>query len=223
VLHAAGPGHGKVIIASYVLANGETVRRGIAIAFMAAALQAFMALALVAGFAVLAGPWSQVPNSVVLGLEGLSWIAVSLIGLAILWTNLVSRRMQIVATEQCPCCNQHMPAPHRLTGAWSIRRALPIAFAVGVRPCTGAIVLLVYAIAQGQLLAGGLGVAAMAFGTALTVSLLATLAVSCREWSIAYWSSKSTSLLFGHMKPIAAAILVLAGVAGLSSTISTLA
>lgn len=223
VLHAAGPGHGKVIIASYLLANGETVRRGIAIAFMAAALQAFMALALVGGFALITGPWSLVPTSVVLGLEGVSWIAVSLIGLAILWTNLASRRMQVVASEQCACCDQHMPAPHRLAGAWSLRRALPVACAIGVRPCTGAIVLLVYAIAQGQLLAGGLGVAAMAFGTALTVSLLATLAVSCREWSIAYWSSESTAFLFTHIKPIAAAILVLAGVAGLSSTISTLA
>ena len=40
VLHAAGPGHGKSVISSYVLSNKETVRRGIALSFLSAIFQA---------------------------------------------------------------------------------------------------------------------------------------------------------------------------------------
>jgi ABC-type nickel/cobalt efflux system permease component RcnA len=47
VVHAVGPGHGKTIISSYVVANEETVRRGVIISFIAAALQALTAIALV--------------------------------------------------------------------------------------------------------------------------------------------------------------------------------
>ena len=47
VFHAAGPGHGKVVISSYVLANERQVRRGIALSFAAAMLQAAVAIAFV--------------------------------------------------------------------------------------------------------------------------------------------------------------------------------
>ena len=47
-LPAAGPGHGKAVISSYVLADGQTVRRGVLLSFMAALIQAFSALVLVA-------------------------------------------------------------------------------------------------------------------------------------------------------------------------------
>ena len=47
VVHAVGPGHGKMVISSYVVANEQTVRRGVVISFIAAALQALTAVALV--------------------------------------------------------------------------------------------------------------------------------------------------------------------------------
>ncbi|MGH6736095.1 MAG: nickel/cobalt transporter [Methyloceanibacter sp.] len=47
VVHAVGPGHGKAIISSYVVANEETVRRGVLISFLAAGMQAITAVALV--------------------------------------------------------------------------------------------------------------------------------------------------------------------------------
>ena len=52
VVHAVGPGHGKTIISSYVVANEETVRRGVIISFIAAGLQALTAVALVSMLAV---------------------------------------------------------------------------------------------------------------------------------------------------------------------------
>jgi nickel/cobalt transporter (NicO) family protein len=75
----------------------------------------------------------------------------------------------------------HLPAPQQLQGDWSWRRAFALAFAVGIRPCTGAILVLVFAIGQGLWWAGVFSTLAMALGTAITVSALATLAVGSRE------------------------------------------
>ena len=48
IFHAAGPGHGKAVISSYLVANEETARRGIVLSFASALLQALVAVALVA-------------------------------------------------------------------------------------------------------------------------------------------------------------------------------
>jgi nickel/cobalt exporter len=80
----------------------------------------------------------------------------------------------------CDAC-AHLPAASELQGDWSWRRALAIAFAVGIRPCTGAILVLIFAIGQGLWWAGVFSTLAMALGTAITVSALAALAVGSRE------------------------------------------
>ena len=51
IFHAAGPGHGKAVISSYLVANEETARRGIVLSFASAMLQALVAVALVGGSA----------------------------------------------------------------------------------------------------------------------------------------------------------------------------
>lgn len=76
-----------------------------------------------------------------------------------------------------------MPYPSQLAGGWSWRKALPLALSVGVRPCSGAIILLIFAMSQGLLWAGVLGTFAMAIGTAITVSTLAALAVGSRDFA----------------------------------------
>ena len=52
VFHAAGPGHGKAVLASYMLANETSLKRGAVMSLMAALLQALVAIGLVgaAGF-----------------------------------------------------------------------------------------------------------------------------------------------------------------------------
>lgn len=74
-----------------------------------------------------------------------------------------------------------MPDPKALEGDLSWSKALAIAFSVGIRPCTGAILVLVFALSQGLLWAGVFATFAMALGTAITVSVLAALAVGSRE------------------------------------------
>ena len=68
--------------------------------------------------------------------------------------------------------------PEATTGSW--REQLGVVLAVGLRPCSGALVVLVFALSQGVLLAGIAAVLLMGLGTAITVSLLATLAVTAK-------------------------------------------
>lgn len=200
VLHAAGPGHGKAVISSYVLTNEETVRRGIALSFLAALFQALSAIVFVGIFAIAFNRTSLEMRATENLLETLSWGLVALLGLVMLYRQFRSTWAQTAALghrhqhdhdhadghdhvhgPDCGCGHSHMPAPKDLEGAWSWRKAIPLAFSVGVRPCTGALLLLIFALSQGLWWAGVLGTFAMAFGTALTVSVLAALAVSSRD------------------------------------------
>ncbi len=95
----------------------------------------------------------------------------------------------------------------------SWRKILAVVFSVGVRPCSGAILVLVFALTQGLFWAGVAATFAMAFGTAITVAALATLALGSRElalklgrgggaWASAVWTTcalggSALILLFG--------------------------
>lgn len=220
VLHAAGPGHGKAVISSYVLADGQTVRRGILLSFMAALIQAFSALVLVAVLILVLRSTGLQMKAMETWLETLSWGFVAVVGAWLLYYQLRSAFAPAHAHAHahahggdhgnhghdhhhdhdsgnhhhhqhhqghdhhqdagCEVC-AHLPAPSQLKGDWSWKRAFALAFAVGIRPCTGAILVLVFAIGQGLWWAGVLSTLAMALGTAITVSALATMAVGSRE------------------------------------------
>ena len=209
VLHAAGPGHGKAVISSYVLADGQTVRRGILLSFMAALIQALSALVLVAVLILVLRSTGLQMKAMETWLETLSWGFVAVVGAWLLYYQLRSAFAPAHAhahthdhggdhshhhdhhhshdhhnhhhqSAGCEVC-AHLPAPSQLKGDWSWKRAFALAFAVGIRPCTGAILVLVFAIGQGLWWAGVLSTLAMALGTAITVSALATMAVGSRE------------------------------------------
>lgn len=202
VLHAAGPGHGKAVISSYVLADGQTVRRGVLLSFMAALIQALSALVLVAVLILALRSTGLQVKAMEAWLETLSWGFVALVGVWLLYYQLRSAFATAHAHGHggahghhhnhhdhahhhhhdagCEAC-AHLPAPSELKGDWSWKRAFALAFAVGIRPCTGAILVLVFAIGQGLWWAGVLSTLAMALGTAITVSALATMAVGSRE------------------------------------------
>ena len=63
-------------------------------------------------------------------------------------------------------------------GTW--REQLGVVLAVGLRPCSGALVVLVFALSQGLLPAGIAAVFLMGAGTAITVAILATVAVTAK-------------------------------------------
>lgn len=221
VLHAAGPGHGKAVISAYVLANEQTVRRGIALSFLSSLFQALSAIFFVGLLAIALSQTSLQMRATEATLETLSWGLVALIGAYLLWRQLrhlrpTSGRAVHAARdhahhhhhdhhhgaghshshdhthqhdhkhgpgEVCDCGHGHIPSPDQLQGPWSWKAALPIALSVGIRPCTGAILLLIFALSQGMLWAGIIGTFAMSLGTAIAVSFLASLAVGSRNWA----------------------------------------
>src|SRR5262252_9403506 len=96
VVHAVGPGHGKTIISSYVVANEETVRRGVIISFIAAGLQALSAVVLVGVLLIALGATGLQVNAWSNQLESISYAMIALVGLYLLAGQLrgVWRRWQ---------------------------------------------------------------------------------------------------------------------------------
>jgi ABC-type nickel/cobalt efflux system permease component RcnA len=252
VFHAAGPGHGKAVVTSYVLADGQTLRRGIAISFLAAGVQALSALAVVLVLKVVLNAAGKANQDLAeRWLETLSWGLVAALGAWLVWRQLASFRGAAVAAprtgahdrghvhgpgcghdhhhhghkhahtpdhkhdhvdgDTCTTCGHvHMPTSQTLAGDWSWRRALGLATAVGIRPCTGAILVLIFAISQGIVWAGVISTFAMAIGTAMTVSLLAALAVGSRTLMTRYASQRGSAFL-GRLESgigLAAALVV---------------
>lgn len=215
VFHAAGPGHGKAVLSSYVLANERALRRGVAIAFAAAALQGLVAFAIVGLGAIALGATSQQMTRAAGLIETASYGAILALGLWLVWKKgaalRVAWRGEAAACAECgdrfalryapalapapgvsrfaaspvaptPAASQalacgHIPSAAALSGELSWRAAATTVFAAGARPCSGAIIVLVFSLAQGVFWAGAGAVAAMALGTALTTAAIAAFAV----------------------------------------------
>jgi len=262
VFHAAGPGHGKAVISSYLVANDETWRRGIALSFASAILQAITAVAVVAIVAVLLGATSKVMGDTVRVIEVVSYGLIVLIGLRLLWVkgraflNLMRTEAKAPAhgyahndhaphdhshahdhhhghdhghdhghthdhrhddhdhaDEAHAWGHAHAPEPRDLGGRDWLKRGLSAIVAVGLRPCSGAIIVLVFALAQGMFWIGVASTFVMGLGTAITVSAIATIAVAARGLAGKLARSKPGSgmLLLRGVETAAAGVIVAFG------------
>ena len=209
VLHALGPGHGKAVIGSYVLASRQTVRRGVALSFAAAFVQGLTATA-IAGVLVLAvNATSMEIQSTVVRLESASYALIAFTGVWLLWLAVVRAGFGPRALAEphpqehvhqhehehegaaCSCGHAHIPDAGVVGGDLSPWRAAAIVLAVGIRPCTGALVALIVALQQNIFFAGVLAVFANSLGTALTVSALVTMTVGSRNAAAAAGGARS--------------------------------
>jgi len=86
IFHAAGPGHGKAVISSYLVANEETARRGIVLSFASALLQALVAVALVAVLAWLLNATAKSMCSAEKAIEIVSYALIAAFGARLVWT-----------------------------------------------------------------------------------------------------------------------------------------
>jgi ABC-type nickel/cobalt efflux system permease component RcnA len=81
----------------------------------------------------------------------------------------------------CACAHAHVPAARQVKGEWSLTKALSLALAVGIRPCSGALLVLIFANTLGLYWAGITSTFVMALGTAITVSVIAAIAVYSKK------------------------------------------
>ncbi|MGO7212269.1 nickel/cobalt transporter [Rhizobium ruizarguesonis] len=256
VFHAAGPGHGKAVISSYMIANEIELKRGVVISFISAFVQGVVAVALVGGaWLVLRGTGITL-TAATHAMEIASFVMVILFGGWLLFRKLRSMvgnmpRRRLMATPAGPvsmmldwkdnaaerqayafngkaqaveaghtfvpgmvcetCGNAHVPDPALLGGdRFSVREAWSAIVAVGLRPCSGALLVMTFSLLNGLYLGGVLSVAAMSLGTAITVSLLATLAVTAKSAAVRLSGRGSTaSIWIGNAIEILGAVLVM--------------
>ena len=255
IFHAAGPGHGKAVISSYLVANNETWRRGVVLSFASAILQAFTAIAIVGIAAALLGATAKAMGNTVRVIEVVSYGLIVLIGLRLFWVKgrafLRLLRGEANAShahnhgrhhdhhhqghshghdhhhrhshshphphedEASAWSHAHAPEPQELTGRHWLRRGLTAIVAVGLRPCSGAIIVLVFALAQGLFWIGVASTFLMGIGTAITVASIATLAVGARGLAgrIAKAKPGAGMILIRGLETAAALAIIIFGVA----------
>ena len=85
IFHAAGPGHGKAVISSYLFANEETWRRGIALSLASAVMQSLTAITIVGVAAILLGATAKLMSDTVNLIETASYVLIVLLGARLLW------------------------------------------------------------------------------------------------------------------------------------------
>jgi nickel/cobalt exporter len=215
VFHAAGPGHGKAVIAGYILAGEQALRRAATLSLCAALLQAAMAGAIVGlGTLVLNATAASITRAGTL-IEAVSFALVALIGLVLTWRK-AGRLAHLGAGCGSGC--SHLPGPQALDTLDTWRERAGVVLAAGTRPCAGAVLVLVFAMSQGVPGAGVLAVLAMALGTALTTTALACLAVFAKRAALRLAGGRGQAglLALGGLELVAAAFVLVLGTAMLS-------
>jgi ABC-type nickel/cobalt efflux system permease component RcnA len=89
------------------------------------------------------------------------------------------------------CGHSHGPEPKDLAGSGGWRRGLAAIVAVGLRPCSGAILVLVFTLAQGIFWAGIASTFIMGLGTAISVAVIATLTVTATDVATKFARARS--------------------------------
>ncbi|WFU47087.1 nickel/cobalt transporter [Sinorhizobium terangae] len=241
VFHAAGPGHGKAVISSYMIANETELRRGVVLSFLSSILQGVVAILLIGAVYLLLRGSSISMTDATRSLEIASYALIAAFGGWLVFRKLRSMTRPALAAasdaqaehghhhdhhdhgdhhhhhhahaagEVCATCGHaHAPDPTMLKGdRFALSEAWSAIVAVGLRPCSGALIVLSFALLNGLYLGGVLSVFAMSIGTAITVSILATMAVTAKSFALRYASSGSAAARISNGIEIAGAAMVL--------------
>lgn len=194
VFHAAGPGHGKAVIATYLLSQESQLWRGLRLAVAASVVQGVVAIVLIYGLVYLAHwlprdarssvAWSERVSFVLLCAVGLTLMVRSLRALMRTWRLPEGARQ--LGSSSCAgdgCAHVLVPTQRQMSRASGWRGSVAVILSIGLRPCTGAVLVLALASGLGMPWAGVVAVLVMSMGTAGTVSVLAVLTVSARKWA----------------------------------------
>ena len=231
VFHAAGPGHGKAVLASYMIASETALRRGLLLAAAAALLQGAVAIAIVGVAAFVFNATAKSMAGAASLIEIASYTAMAALGARLVWTkgralitalgspgssSWIHGRFSCAAMAETshvhgPACGHfHAPDPTMLGAGFSWPHALGTVVAAGLRPCSGAILVLVFTLSQGLFAAGVASTLLMAVGTAITTGALAGLAVFAKGAAVRLSGPDSRrALMVGRGAELLAALLVL--------------
>lgn len=206
VFHAAGPGHGKAILTAYLATHRQRLLRGILMSAAAAAVQGLTAILLVFTLTKLAGMAARDTQSAVRWAEQFSFALVAALGAYLLYRAAAGLRRTLGWGIQASaghghhdhdhdhghshghdgcghdhCGHAHMPTAHQIDAARDLRTMAGVVLSIGIRPCSGAVLVLAVANLFGIPWAGLAAVFAMSLGTAIAVAALALLVLSARH------------------------------------------
>ena len=205
VFHAAGPGHGKAILTTYILAEGTERRRGVLLAVISSLAQGFVAVVGVYGLILLVGMLPRDTQATIAWSERASFVLVALLGGWLVWRaarhglrGLRAGGDQTASDHHhdhhahhghdhghghrtdASCGHAHAPDLDTLRRTRGWRGHAAVILSIGLRPCTGAILVLILAHALGMAWAGLMAVLAMSLGTAMAIAALAFATASLR-------------------------------------------
>lgn len=243
VFHAAGPGHGKAVLATYLASHGGAVKRALGLSFAASLLQGVTAIALVVVLVYGLGWITRQAMGSVAWVEQASFLLVAALGAWLCWRAVKQLRRayqpERAAHSHSPghehnqdhehnpnhehshghdhshCCGgAHHIEPHQ-TLDW--HTAMMTVGAIGMRPCSGAVLMLGAASLLGQFEVGVASVVAMSIGTGITVSALALASIFARGWaqrrlSKQQYSQRSVQKATGWVALAGGALIVVLGI-----------
>ncbi|QLK62181.1 nickel transporter [Enterobacteriaceae bacterium Kacie_13] len=225
IVHAIGPGHGKIVITTYLATHPSRLKSSLKLTFASAIVQGLVAILLVSVVLGVLQLSSRQLHQSSFWMEQGSFILVIMLGLLLCWRALkrVNQTMKSlrpvpamkirsislpgaqphVHDDHCGCGHQHVPSDKQLQAGGDLRTQIAIVLAMGLRPCSGAIMVLLFAKVIGVYSWGVISAIAMAIGTSLTVSLIGVLVFYSRALAVrlstrrtpAVWQRIAWSLL----------------------------
>jgi nickel/cobalt exporter len=183
-------------------------------------VQACVAILIVGTVSLALRATASTMNKLAMNVELVSFIAVALLGLVIAWRKagkvlgvLALARNPFSSVQEEGCDHVHMPPPEELSRLTRWRDMAGVALAAGIRPCAGALIVLVFSLSQGLFAAGIAATFAMALGTALTTSAIAALAVFFKAMAlrIAGGRGASGAIAIAALELLAAAFVFVLG------------
>lgn len=237
VLHALGPGHGKVVIAIYLATHPARLKSSLKLTFVSSLVQGLVAIALVTLVLVVLQLSSRQLHQSSFWMEKGSFLLVILLGVMLSLRALkrlyhtikalkpapglrINRLQPLPAghvhSADCGCGHRHLPNDAELQAGGDWRTQAAIVLAMGLRPCSGAILVLLFAKVLGVYVWGVISALAMALGTSLTISLLALLVHYSRQMAERISRTRAPaawrSVAWGALALAGGLILLFAGV-----------
>jgi nickel/cobalt transporter (NicO) family protein len=230
VLHALGPGHGKVVISTFLATHPARLKTSMKLTLLAALLQGGVAIGLVTVMLVVLQTSSRELHLGSYWLEKGSYLLVMALGVWVGWRAVRALRaalkpvakMQIHAIrphhqhdDHCGCGHAHLPSAAQMEQAVSGKTQALVVFSMGLRPCSGAIMMLLFAKVIDVYVWGVASAIAMAMGTAVTVSAMGLLVQRSRKLAEKLGSASPTTqgaqVLMPLLAIVGSVVLVVVG------------
>jgi nickel/cobalt transporter (NicO) family protein len=227
-LHAAGPGHGKLVIGGYGAVRRVTARRLSMLALVSSLAQAGVAVLAVYALVAILGASRQAAGAAVEGIIAPLGSALLVgLGLYLLWRGARGLRGQGAVdhnhhahsdhthSAECGCGHAHGPSVAQVQAAQSWREMAALVAGIALRPCTGAVFVLILTWQLGIGTAGIAGAFAMGLGTAAFTAAVALTSVGAREGALARLGAGQLARVLPIAEIIAGAVIGTAAMAAL--------